>query len=220
LIANTFFNDRFTLTNPDSAIDDQGNELVMREDGIAWSSDLKYRFGMPTGYKDKKCPENQCDPSCCEDNGYSCTEPAISPTDDQCYAYHYPFQDTTRYLYQTYPSIISPLEHVTNEHFVVWMRVAASSKFRKLYGYFEETIPAGTKLEFEVNMNWVVQSFGGTKAMTITTNSMWGTKDTTLAITMYTIGYSCLACGFFFGLKHWFKPRKIADRKYLYYKEE
>ena len=220
LIANTFFNDRISLVNSDSALDDQGNSLVMVEEGIAWSSDLKYRFTMPDGYRSTRCPEGQCDPSCCEDNGFSCTEPAIHPKDGQCYAYHYPQQNTTQYLYQTYPSIISPLEHVTNEHFVVWMRVAATPNFRKLYGYFEQTIPAGTKLEFEVNMNWVVQSFKGSKALTITTTSMWGTKTPLLGITIYTIGYFCLACGFFFGMKHWLKPRKIADRKYLHFKEE
>ncbi|VEU34805.1 unnamed protein product [Pseudo-nitzschia multistriata] len=220
LIANTFFNDKFTLRDTEGAVDAKGNKLVMREDGIAWESDLKYRFAMPDGYQQKQCGEGKCDSSCCEDFGFSCKEPAISPKDGLCYAYDYPNQNTTQYLYQTYPSVISPLEHVLNEHFVVWMRVAATPNFKKLYGYFEETIPAGTKLEFDVNMNYVVESFKGTKALTMTTNSMWGTKDPTIGITIYSIGYFCLACGLFFGLKHLFKPRKIADRKYLHYKEE
>ena len=220
LIANTFFNDKFTLIDNNSTVDEKGDKLVMAEDGIAWGSDLKYRFKMPNGYNQSLCPEGQCDASCCEANGFSCDEPAISPRDGLCYAYHYPEQNTTQYLYQTYPNIISPLEHVTNEHFVVWMRVAARPNFRKLYGYFEQTIPAGTILEFDVNMNYVVQSFKGTKALLVTTNSMWGIKDASLGITIYVIGYFCLACGFFFSLKHFFKPRKIADRKYLHYKEE
>lgn len=218
LIANTFFNDKFTFTT--DAKDAEGNKLVMTEEGIAWGSDLKYRFKMPYGYNQKECPEGQCDSSCCESFGFSCTEPAISPKDGLCYAYHYPDEGTTQYLYETYPSIISPLEHVTNEHFVVWMRVAATPNFKKLYGYFEQTIPAGTTLQFDVNMNYVVQSFGGTKALSITTNSAWGTKDPALAKTIMYIGYFCLACGILFGLKHWLKPRKIADRKYLHYKEE
>ena len=218
LIANTFFNDKFTLS--DGAVDVNGKELVMKEEGIAWESDLEYRFKMPKGFRQEECPEDRCDSSCCQAFNFSCTEPAIHPRDGLCYAYDYPQQETTQYLYQTYPSIISPLEHVTNEHFVVWMRIAATPNFRKLYGYFEETIPAGTTLEFNINMNYVVQSFNGTKALTVTTNSMWGTKDPTLGFTIKVIGYFCLVCGFFFAVKHWFKPRKIADRKYLHYKEE
>ncbi len=221
LIANTFFNDKISLIDTDFSVDAQGNPLVMKEEGIAWWSDLAYKFKMPDGFKQKECPAGQCDASCCRDFGFSCEEPAISPSDGEtCYAYDYPRQNDTQYLYQTYPNIISPLEHVTNEHFIVWMRVAATPNFRKLYGYFEEMIPAGTKLEFNVNMNYVVESFGGTKTLTVTTNSTWGTKDSTLGITIYCIGYFCLACGFFFGLKHFFKPRKIADRKYLHFKEE
>ncbi|KAG7355634.1 CDC50/LEM3 family protein [Nitzschia inconspicua] len=217
LIANTFFNDKFTLL--DGAVDDQGLNLTMVEEGIAWTSDLEYRFKMPNGFQKQECPEDGCDASCCTDLGWSCREPAIGK-DGLCYAYDYPEDDTTQYLYETYPNIISPLEHVTNEHFVVWMRVATRPKFRKLYGYIEQTIPAGTELEFEINANYVVESFGGSKSIIISTNSMWGGKDRFVGITIYAMGYFCLACGVFFALKHWFKPRKIADRKYLHYKEE
>jgi len=222
LIANTFFNDKFNL------LDDGGqNGFIMKEEGIAWTSDLKYRFKMPNGYNQTLCPNQEqepCDSSstCCSESfpNFSCTEPARSPKDGLCYAYNYPLQDTTQYLYQTYPTVISPLEHVTNEHFVVWMRLAARPNFRKLYGYIDQTIPAGTTLSFNVNMNYVVESFGGTKAIIVTTNSMWGTKEPYIGMTIYSIGYFCLACGVFFGLKHWLRPRKIADRKYLHYKEE
>ncbi|KAL3939993.1 MAG: hypothetical protein SGARI_001164, partial [Bacillariaceae sp.] len=210
LIANTFFNDQFALLNDD---------LVMLEDGIAWTSDLEYRFKMPQGYRDEPCPEGGCDASCCTNLGFSCSEPAIGK-DGVCYAYDYPLDDTTQYLYETYPDIISPLEHVTNEHFVVWMRVATRPTFRKLYGYIEQTIPLGTVLQFQVNANYVVESFGGSKSLVISTNSMWGGKDKYVGITFYAMGYFCLACGIFFALKHWFRPRKIANRRYLHYKEE
>jgi LEM3 (ligand-effect modulator 3) family / CDC50 family len=217
LIANTFFNDKFTLL--EGPVDDEGFNLTMIEEGIAWSSDLEHRFKMPDGFQKQECPEDGCDASCCTDLSWSCKEPAIGK-DGLCYAYDYPEDDTTQYLYETYPNIISPLEHVTNEHFVVWMRVATRPTFRKLYGYIEQTIPAGTELEFEINANYVVESFGGSKTLIISTNSMWGGKDRFVGITLYAMGYFCLACGLFFAIKHWFKPRKIADRKYLHYKEE
>ena len=167
-----------------------------------------------------ECPENQCDASCCEDNGYSCETPAISKEDGLCYAYDYPEDDTTQYLYETYPKIISPLEHVTNEHFIVWMRVATRPDFRKLYGWIDQTVPSGTELSFTINLNYVVESFGGSKAIVISTTSIVGGKNPYLGKTFYVIGYFFLACGIFFAIKHWFRPRKIADRKYLQYKED
>lgn len=222
LIANTFFNDIIQLVD-NGAVDDTGSTLVLVEDGIAWTSDLEYRFKMPLGYQQQECPSDGCDISCCSNLNYSCQEdgkgPVISSKDGKCYAYDYPFDDTTQYLYETYPKIISPLEHVTNEHFVVWMRVATVPKFRKLYGYIEQTIPAGTVLQFDINLNYVVESFGGSKALIISTTSVWGGKSTAMGRTLYYIGYFCLAAGIFFALKHWFKPRRVADKKYLHYKE-
>jgi LEM3 (ligand-effect modulator 3) family / CDC50 family len=219
LIANTFFNDIFTLSDT-GAVDKDGERIVMIEDGIAWGSDLEYRFKLPNGFRQEECPLDGCDASCCENFGFSCKEPAIDRKDLKCYAYDYPNDDTTQYLYETYPKIISPLEHVTNEHFVVWMRVATRPTFRKLYGYIDQNIPAGTVLKFDVNLNYVVESFGGSKALIISTNGMWGGKSYAMGITLYSIGYFCLACGIFFAMKHWFRPRKIANRKYLHYKEE
>jgi len=40
--------------------------------------------------------------------------------------------DKFQYLYETFPMVISPLVGVRNEHFAVWMRLAAFPRFRKL----------------------------------------------------------------------------------------
>jgi hypothetical protein len=217
LIANTFFNDQFTL-QPGS-LDDTGEELIMREDGISWQSDREFRFSQPHDFQMEQCPDDMCNAQCCEDFGFSCTEPAISKKDGNCYAYHYPNEDTTRYLYETYPQI-SPLDGITDEHFIVWMRVATRPTFRKLYGYIEQTIPKGTVLNFQVNANYVVESFGGSKAMIVTTNNIFGGKNDIVGVTFYAVGFFCLGVGLLFAAKHWFRPRKLADRKYLHYKED
>ena len=217
VIANTFFNDVFELVG---GVDENGDELKMIEEGIAWQSDLEYRFGMPPGFKSEQCTDEEgCTPSCCTDRDYSCTEP-YEKDDGTCWAYHYPNEDTTQYLYETYPNIISPLEHVTNEHFVVWMRVATRPQFRKLYGYIEQPIKAGTELVFNINSNYVVESFAGSKALVVSTNNVVGGKNPSLGPTFYFMGFFCLACGVFFAIKHWFRPRKLGDRKYLHYKED
>lgn len=220
--ANSFFNDKIDLI---SGIDDQGNDLYMNEQGIAWQSDLEYKFKMPDGFRMTECPMEDCSTdgnatNCCDDLEFSCDAPVISKEDGLCYAFDYPEANTTQYLYQTYPDIISPLEHVTNEHFVVWMRIATRPRFRKLYGWIDQKIPKGQTFSFQISANFVVESFKGHKALIITTTSLFGGKNQMLGLTFYCLGFIFLFFGVFIAIKHWFKPRTIASRKYLYYKEE
>mmetsp|Transcript_2011 Transcript_2011/g.5573 ORF Transcript_2011/g.5573 Transcript_2011/m.5573 type:complete len:331 (+) Transcript_2011:395-1387(+) len=220
LIANTFFHDIFELEPGVSA---NGEPLVMKEEGIAWQSDIKHRFDFALGFKMEECPQDDCNEgassTCCQDLDFSCDKPLISPKDGKCYAFHYPDEDTTQYLYETYPEKISPLEHVTNEHFIVWMRVATLPNFRKLYGYIQEPIAAGTVLRFNVKTRYVVESFDGYKALVISTNNIFGGQNEYLGTSFYGVGVFCLAMGLLFGLKHWLRPRKLANKKYLRYKE-
>merc|ERR1712238_499422 len=133
---------------------------------------------------------------------------------------NYPDQNSTQYLYQTYPKVTNPLEGVMNEHFAVWMRTAALPKFRKLYGYFDKTIKKGETLSFNINANWVVKDFEGSKSLIVTTTSIFGGRNPKFAKIFIYGGYACLGVGFLFGLKHWLQPRKLADPKYLKYKAE
>lgn len=220
-VANTFFNDKISLN---SGNDEDGLQLEMREDGIAWQSDLQYRFKMPEGFQMKECPTvEECggnSSTCCQDAGFSCSTPALSKKDEKCYAYDYPEADTTQYLHQTYKDVISPLEHVTNEHFVVWMRTETRPQFRKLYGWINQKIPKGEKIEFEIWSNYVVESFSGHKALIVSTTNMFGGKNKWIGVTFYGVGFTFLFFGIIFAIKHWFRPRRIADRKYLHYKED
>lgn len=56
----------------------------------------------------------------------------------------------TQYLYETYPEVVSPIEGVLNEHFIVWMRTAGLPRFRKLYGKIEEQIEPPQVLTFNI----------------------------------------------------------------------
>ena len=116
--------------------------------------------------------------------------------------------------------VVSPLEGVTNEHFVVWMRVAALPKFRKLYGYIEQPIAAGTNFTFQINANFEVESFKGSKRLFVSTNHIFGGRSLWLAKFYQAVGYFCLIAGAFFGLKQAFRPRKIADPSYLHFKQD
>ena len=236
LVANTFFNDIFKLVDGYETIGGgvgstnvRKEPLLMQEDGIAWQSDKVHRFKQPNGFQMKECPSiDDCKDddedsntntttksSCCLENNFSCIKPAISKKDGLCYAYDYPNDDTTQYLYETYPNIINPLEGITNEHFIVWMRTATLPTFRKLYGYIEQPIKAGTKFTFEITNNYNVKSFHGTKSIIVSTTSIFGGKNPYLGVTFYSVGFFCLSCGMLFAIKHWFRPRKLANIKYL-----
>jgi LEM3 (ligand-effect modulator 3) family / CDC50 family len=230
LIANTFFNDIFRLQSGNDA---NGNPLELLEDGIAWASDLLYKYAQPEGFRMEPCdnpfPDSNgtCDPDCCSpsdshsDLSWSCQQAVINRKDDnKCYRYHYPDEDITQYLYETYPDVISPLEGVENEHFVVWMRTATLPTFRKLYGYFNEPIKKGEKFVIEVESNYVVQDFAGSKSIVVSTTNIFGGKNLVLGESFIVLGFFCLVVAVLFTLKHWLRPRKLADRRYLHYKED
>jgi LEM3 (ligand-effect modulator 3) family / CDC50 family len=116
--------------------------------------------------------------------------------------------------------VVSPLEGVKNEHFIVWMRVATMPTFRKFYGYLEQPIAAGTTFNFEVQANYDVNRFEGTKSLIVSTNTMFGGKNSYFGPIFYWSGYVCLIVGCFFVWKQGFRPRKIGDESYLHFKQE
>jgi len=213
LIANTFFNDVFEFKPTDSQIADN---FAMIEEGIAWGTDLEYKYKQPDGFVYEECDCDDCD---CDGSEWSCEEKYVDPKTNKCYRYFYPNDDTTQYLYETYP-MISPIEGVENEHFVVWMRIATFANFRKLYGFFDRDIKAGETLTFDVTANWDVRSFRGAKSLVITTTSTFGGKNKQFGNCFIGLGGIFLIVSIFFTVKQIFRPRRLADIKYLKYKVE
>jgi len=207
LTANTFFNDEILLTT--SGID-------MLETGIAWQSDLDYMFRQPDSFKSAPCPEGTCDPSCCDGDEWSCDEPAEK--DGVCHSYFYADDNKTQYLHETYNNI-NALDGVLNEHFIVWMRIAALPTFRKLYGWIDQPIAAGTTLTFDIVNNWEVSSFSGRKSLVMTTTNIFGGRNDWLGMYYYVVGFFCLGVAFFAAIKQTFRPRRMGDKRYLKYKQ-
>lgn len=103
----------------------------------------------------------------------------------------------------------------TMEHFQNWMRTAGLPSFYKLYGQNKTaTLTSGT-YEVEIEMNYPVSIFGGTKTMVITTSSVFGGYNLSLGIIYIIVAVVCLVCGIAFLLQHLVKPRKIGDHNYL-----
>ena len=217
LIANTLFNDVFTL---ESVVGPDGVPIegaVMNETGIAWRSDLQWKYRQPEGFNYEVCPSlEECS---CNGTEWSCEEPYESP-DGTYYRYYYPEDDTTQYLYETYPMVVSPIQGVLNEHFVVWMRTAALPNFRKLYGYIDVVIPAGSVLTFNVQANWAVEQSHSAKALVVSDNYIFGGKNHWLGTMFIAVGGIATILGLFFLVIQLFYPRELGDRKYLKFKED
>ena len=127
--------------------------------------------------------------------------------------FYYPSDSTVQYLYEMYPDQISPLEGVTNEHFIVWMRTAPLPKFRKLYGRIHQNFKKGDTLNFNINANFEVGSFDGEKALIITNSGLLGSKNPALGIAFIVIGCLSLVLAAVFLMKEYQSPRQLGHGK-------
>lgn len=76
-----------------------------------------------------------------------------------------------------------------DEHFIVWMRPSGLSTFRKLWGKIESTdLKQGQTYYFKVVNNYNVDAFKGHKNLVLSTSSIFGGKNSFLAISFIVIG--------------------------------
>lgn len=109
--------------------------------------------------------------------------------------------------------------NVTDQDFIVWMRVAALPSFKKLY----RKIPAGalkknTKYELVVHNRFPVHSFKGNKHFVLSTTSWLGGQNFFLGYAYLIVGAICVALSLGFLAKQLVSPRKMGDPKYLNFK--
>eukprot|EP00628_Pelagophyceae_sp_CCMP2097_P002584 CAMPEP_0184100678 /NCGR_PEP_ID=MMETSP0974-20121125/12451_1 /TAXON_ID=483370 /ORGANISM="non described non described, Strain CCMP2097" /LENGTH=368 /DNA_ID=CAMNT_0026403603 /DNA_START=45 /DNA_END=1148 /DNA_ORIENTATION=- len=184
VIANSMFNDVIVLQNPG---------MRMHETGLAWKSDRTQKVKQPNGFDYARtaqdvssCILSTCNDAICDASGVhrSCKGYVCRGGDydgGKCAAgesavFYYTSSDDFQFLYETFPQTVSPLVGVENEHFLVWMRLAALPTFRKLYGRITDKIEDGENLEFEITNNFNVNSFNGKKYIVISTASGLGAK--------------------------------------------
>lgn len=106
--------------------------------------------------------------------------------------------------------------NVTDEDFVVWMRVAALPSFKKLY----RKIPKGalkkdTTYVLEVHDRFPVAGFKGGKHFVLSTTSWIGGKNSFLGYAYVVVGAICVALALAFLAKQLISPRKMGDPRYL-----
>jgi hypothetical protein len=102
------------------------------------------------------------------------------------------------YLYESYPDIISPIEGVTNEHFMVWMRIELLPSFRKLYGKIKGPFKKGDQLSFNITNNFEVGSFEGTKSLVLSSLGPIGGRNRYPALILQITGIISLFMGLVF----------------------
>jgi hypothetical protein len=172
----------------------------MSEDNIALPSDVQYLFKQPDGFK-YELATNRSAPCTLSGIDASDCKQWCDPNSGSCYNFYYPDESTTQYLYETYPDQISPIDGVTDEHFIVWMRTATLPTFRKLYGKIHANFNSGDVLTLGVTANYEVSSFGGSKKLVITTVGEFGGQNSFPGLAFITTGAFAFVLAAFYGVK-------------------
>ncbi|WOO76799.1 aminophospholipid translocase regulatory protein CDC50 [Vanrija pseudolonga] len=102
-----------------------------------------------------------------------------------------------------------------DEHFQIWMRVAALPTFRKLWGRNDNDVMLQGNYEVLANMNYPVKMFSGTKSIVISTVAWVGGKQPFLGWAYVAGAILCVALALAGLLRHLIKPRKMGDMSLL-----
>ena len=156
MIANSLFNDSIELFYENLTSSQAWVKVDLIRTGIAWEADKKYRFKNPA-------LENQT------------LEEVLRAAD---YARPRNWSKDLRELDPENPEN----NGLQNEYLMVWMRTAALPNIRKLYhrishvGDLEAGLP-DTRLKINVDYNFPVKPFSGTKSVIISKPSLFGGKN-------------------------------------------
>ncbi|CZR68635.1 related to cell division protein CDC50 [Phialocephala subalpina] len=109
---------------------------------------------------------------------------------------------------------------VNDEAFQVWMRLAGLPTFSKLAQRNNEDIMEAGTYTVDINHNFNVTEYGGTKSIIISTRTVMGGKNPFLGIAYVVVGGICIVLGALFTVTHLIKPRKLGDHTYLSWNNE
>lgn len=96
-----------------------------------------------------------------------------------------------------------------DEAFQVWMRTAGLPTFSKLAQRNDDApMKAGT-YRLQIDMNFPVTEFGGTKSIVISTRTIMGGRNPFLGVAYVVVGGICVILGAVFTFAHLVKPRLV-----------
>ncbi|KAM5497684.1 alkylphosphocholine resistance protein lem3 [Microsporum canis] len=106
------------------------------------------------------------------------------------------------------------------EELQVWMRTAGLPTFSKLARRNDTGRMLAGSYQIDIQDNFNVNYFGGTKSIVLTTRSVMGGKNPFLGIAYVVVGGICILLGTIFTFVHLVKPRKLGDHRYLTWNSE
>jgi len=101
------------------------------------------------------------------------------------------------------------------QHFMVWMRMAAKPNFWKLWGVIDEKLSAGDVVRATILNQYNTYDFHGTKSIVLSTNSWLGNKNFFLGAMYIAVGGFFVIVGTLFQVAYWARPRGFGDHKHL-----
>ncbi|OJD28691.1 lem3 cdc50 family protein [Diplodia corticola] len=107
-----------------------------------------------------------------------------------------------------------------DEGFMVWMRTAGLPTFSKLAMRNDDESMTVARYQIDIDDNFNVTAYGGTKAILISTRTVMGGKNPFLGIAYVVVGGICIVLGTLFTATHLIKPRKLGDHTYLTWNNE
>lgn len=99
-----------------------------------------------------------------------------------------------------------------DERFINWMRVSATSNFKKLWGRIEEDLQPG-EYTLTVENNYDVDTFGGTKGVVFSTANNFGGKNFILSTLYIIFGSISMFIAIAFWVKSIYYPEKLPELK-------
>lgn len=102
-----------------------------------------------------------------------------------------------------------------DEHFQIWMRIAALPTFRKLWMRNDNDVMTAGTYEILINMNYPVKQFSGTKSVVISTVAWIGGKQPFLGWAYVAAAILCVTLALAGLIRHLIKPRKLGDMSLL-----